>query len=102
MATAEDQLLEHVCEQPILQLTSGRFYSYVTSACSPHLNAPPRSTHEVQLAVLHPRTAVLYRIDAADAAGATTYLSLTTLHSHHLPGPAANMVAGRFGGTRGA
>lgn len=103
MATADDQLLEHVCEQPILQLISGKFYSYVYSHFTPqHVVIQSHSTHEVQLAVLHPHTAVLYRVDAADAAGsATAYLSLTTLHNHHLPGPAANMVAGRFGGTRG-
>ncbi len=71
-----------------------------------HFDPPPpntRSTQDMQLAVLHPRSVMLYRVDATAGVGTgeTAYLSLTVLHSHHLPGSAANMVAGRFGGTRG-
>mmetsp|Transcript_14226 Transcript_14226/g.38566 ORF Transcript_14226/g.38566 Transcript_14226/m.38566 type:complete len:906 (-) Transcript_14226:247-2964(-) len=77
----DDLLLEQELDQAILQLEAGRFSSYGGT----------------QLAVLHPRSLVVYNLKNVGS----SFLHITKLYAHHLDHTAANMTYGPFGGIRG-
>ena len=87
----EDLMLEMNLEKPILQLAVGQFLSEST---------------RLALAVLHPRSLVVYSVVAAAAgsggmggAALPSYFELARAYEHPLERPAYNLVAGPFGGT---
>ena len=97
----DDQLLEVQLDHPVLQLELGFFHS-------------PR---QLSLAVLHPRSVVVYELQgggateagvgasagggAGEGGGGALYYSLGKLFEHALERPAHSMVHGPFGGVQG-
>ncbi|KAL0249152.1 hypothetical protein GEMRC1_004385 [Eukaryota sp. GEM-RC1] len=83
-ASTEDLLLENDLENPILQLSLGRFI--------------PQSD-SVALAVLHTRKLSVYYVTySGGIASSGSYASLNLLYEHQLPFNAFSMAFGPFGG----
>ena len=80
-------LLERQLDEPILQVTVGRFTTGIP----------------LTLAVLHPRALCVYQISQPSLASddAAPFLEMQKLFSHLIPHTAANMTSGQFGGTFG-
>ncbi|KNC54990.1 parathyroid hormone-responsive B1 isoform 4 [Thecamonas trahens ATCC 50062] len=79
-------LLEKALHAPVLAIEAGRFV---------------RGSHALVLAVLHPKSLVIYALSRHGSSDLDAYYSLDEVYAHDLGRPAAAMTYGPFGGARG-